>query len=124
MLVVLVLVGTGTRFTSAKEKLVSASNFNVLENPQKLLCKRVFCNKLNKPRLCLPKLSVKLSSSSRVINYVSLSLLIASMMFQYFVKVVPTVYMKVDGEVSTFFPIVLASNTICLTFFISPPLQE
>lgn len=24
----------------------------------------------------------------------------ASMMFQYFVKVVPTVYMKVDGEVS------------------------
>lgn len=27
-------------------------------------------------------------------------LLTASMMFQYFVKVVPTVYMKVDGEVS------------------------
>lgn len=26
--------------------------------------------------------------------------LTASMMFQYFVKVVPTVYMKVDGEVS------------------------
>lgn len=29
-----------------------------------------------------------------------LLLLTASMMFQYFVKVVPTVYMKVDGEVS------------------------
>lgn len=29
------------------------------------------------------------------------------MMFQYFVKVVPTVYMKVDGEVSTFFPLLL-----------------
>jgi len=60
--------------------------------------------KLNKTNLCLPDLSVKLSSSLPVINCVSLSLLIGSMMFQYFVKVVPTVYMKVDGEVSTFFP--------------------
>lgn len=42
------------------------------------------------------------------INYVSVSLLVASMMFQYFVKVVPTVYMKVDGEVSTFIPVALA----------------
>lgn len=38
---------------------------------------------------------------------VCLSLLPASMMFQYFVKVVPTVYMKVDGEVSTFFSLLL-----------------
>lgn len=42
------------------------------------------------------------------INYVSVSSLVASMMFQYFVKVVPTVYMKVDGEVSTFIPVALA----------------
>uniref|UniRef100_A0A8C3K274 Endoplasmic reticulum-Golgi intermediate compartment protein n=1 Tax=Calidris pygmaea TaxID=425635 RepID=A0A8C3K274_9CHAR len=54
---------------------------------------------LNKTSLCLPNLSVKFSSSLPSINCVSLSLLIASMMFQYFVKVVPTVYMKVDGEV-------------------------
>lgn len=33
-------------------------------------------------------------------TYALCFLLTASMMFQYFVKVVPTVYMKVDGEVS------------------------
>lgn len=67
----------------------------------------MFPDKLNKTNLRLPNLSVKLSSSLPVINCASLSLLIASMMFQYFVKVVPTVYMKVDGEVSTFFPLLL-----------------
>lgn len=34
------------------------------------------------------------------------------MMFQYFVKVVPTVYRKVDGEVSTFFPATLTSESL------------
>lgn len=34
------------------------------------------------------------------------------MMFQYFVKVVPTVYRKVDGEVSTFFPVTLTSESL------------
>lgn len=98
-----VLVGTGTRFNLAKRKLMSDINFTVLEDLQQLLHRKLFSDQLNKTNLCLPNLSVKLSSSLPVINCVSLSLLIASMMFQYFVKVVPTVYMKVDGEVSTFF---------------------
>lgn len=34
------------------------------------------------------------------------------MMFQYFVKVVPTVYRKVDGEVSTFLPVTLSSESL------------
>lgn len=37
----------------------------------------------------------------------------ASMMFQYFVKVVPTVYMKVDGEVSQGAPYSLESPACC-----------
>lgn len=37
-------------------------------------------------------------------------------MFQYFVKVVPTVYMKVDGEVRTMF--IISNIQLCHMYYV------